>query len=315
MSTAQLLTRRPSPHSPHLQAGEVTLRGIEFHYEIGGPEEGPVIFMIMGLGAQMLMWIDDFCENLIYAGYRVVRFDNRDIGLSGKVKGSKQSANMLKLMARFAVGLPNHGAPYNLVDMAEDASLLIAALGLKKVHVLGASMGGMIAQILAAKHPEQVKTLNIFFSSNNKPFGMPPGPAQLHALIGSRPALDEESIVKHSIKVFKTIGSPRYHNPALLEGFSRKLYRRSFYPRGVMHHFMAILATGSLEKYDRHIVQPTLVIHGAKDKLIRPSQGKAIAQAIPHAEFKLIEDMGHDIPRELIPKLTELLIQNIQKAP
>ena len=302
-----------SPYTSFMHETKIRLsNGIELHVEMGGNPQDPAIMLIMGLGAQMLFWPDFFCKSLIDQGYRVIRFDNRDIGLSSKIRHSGPRLNTFKLMGRFALGLENQGAPYNLYDMAEDAALLIEHLGLETVSVLGASMGGMIAQILAAKYPEKVNTLGLIFTSNNQPLLPPPFPKQLLSLIGKPQSTDEDGIVNHSVKVFNLIGSPGYVNQLEVMQTARKLYQRSYYPAGVLQQFLAILCTGSLLKLDQQIDHKTLVVHGSKDRLLPPSHGKAVAKAISGAKFELIDGMGHDIPPHFIPYLSGLFADHFK---
>lgn len=297
----------PSDYADFMQQALVTLpSGQQLHVEIGGNKNHPTIVLIMGLGAQMLFWPDMFCRQLIARGYRVMRFDNRDIGLSSKVRHKGKRLNPMLLMGRFGLGLKNQGAPYDLYDMAEDVSQLIDVLDLGRVHVIGASMGGMIAQILAAKHPQQVEKLGILFSSNNQRFLPPPYPKQLFSLIGRPDNHEEDTLIKHSMKVFQLIGSPGHINPLIAAETARKLYRRSFYPAGVFQQFLAILCTGSLLEIDHQITQPTVVVHGSQDKLLPPAHGRAVAKAIKGATFHLIDGMAHDIPPYFIPHLVEI---------
>ena len=302
-----------SPYTAFMQETKVDLgNGIQLHVEIGGKETDPVILLIMGLGAQLLFWPDFFCKSLIDQGYRIVRFDNRDIGLSSKIKHQGPRLNTVKLMGRFALGLENQGAPYSLYDMADDVALMLDQLNIAHAHVIGASMGGMIAQILAAKYPNKVTKLGLLFTSNNQPLLPPPFPKQLFSLIGRPASNDEDGIIDHSLKVFKIIGSPGYLNQVEAAQTARKLYRRSYYPAGVLQQFLAILCTGSLLKLDKSIQQPTLVLHGSKDRLLPPGHGKAVAKAIPGAKFELIDGMGHDIPPHFIPYLSGLFADHFK---
>ena len=151
-----------SPYTPFMQETSIDLgNGVQLHVEIGGKETDPAILLIMGLGAQMLFWPDFFCKSLIDQGYRVIRFDNRDIGLSSKIRHKGPRLNHLKLMGRFAIGLPNNGAPYNLYDMADDVVMLLDQLGIEKTYIIGASMGGMISHIVAAKHPQRIEKIGL----------------------------------------------------------------------------------------------------------------------------------------------------------
>ncbi|NHB58895.1 alpha/beta fold hydrolase [Acinetobacter shaoyimingii] len=302
-----------SPYTPFMQETTVDLgNGIQLHVEIGGKTDDPAIILIMGLGAQMLFWPDFFCKSLIDQGFRVIRFDNRDIGLSSKIRHKGPRLNTFKLMGRFAFGLSNQGSPYNLYDMADDVALLMDRLGIANANIIGASMGGMIAQIFAAKHPEKVDKVALLFTSNNQPFLPPPFPKQLFSLIGKPASRDEDGIINHSLKVFNVIGSPGYINQVDALQTARKLYQRSYYPAGVLQQFLAILCTGSLVQIDKQIQKPTLVVHGSKDRLLPSSHGKAVSNAISGAKFELIEGMGHDIPAHFIPQLSGLFAKHFK---
>ena len=302
-----------SPYASFMHETRVELgNGIELHVEVGGHPEDPAILLIMGLGAQMLYWPDFFCKSLIDQGYRVIRFDNRDIGLSSKIRNPGPRLNTFKLMGRFALGLENQGAPYDLYDMADDVALLIDRMGLDKVHILGASMGGMIAQIVAARYPDKVHNLSLLFTSNIQPLLPPPFPKQLFSLIEKPESNDEVGIINHSLKVFNIIGSPGYINQLEAIQTARKLYKRSYYPAGVLQQFLAILCTGSLLQLDKQIQHKTIVVHGARDRLLPPSHGKAVAKAISGAKFELIDGMGHDIPPHFIPYLSGLFADHFK---
>ena len=304
---------KPSAYTDFMQETKVCLpNGIELHVEVGGNPSHPSILLIMGLGGQLLYWPDFFCKYLIDQGFQVIRYDNRDVGLSSKIQKNQNKVNLIKMMGRFSVGLKNEGAPYNLYDMAEDVALLIENLQLQSVHVVGASMGGMIAQIVAAKYPEKVKKLGLLFTSNNKAFLPPPHPKQLSYLLKKPISNDENEIISHNVKVFQVIGSPRLVNPIESMQLAKKLYQRCYYPLGVKHHFLAILCTGSLLELDHHIKQPTLVLHGSEDRLLPPKHGKTVAKSISGAKFELIEGMGHDIPPQFIPYLSGQLANHFK---
>ncbi len=300
-----------SPYADFMHEGKATIGDLTLHFEVGGATDAPTILLIMGLGAQMLIWPDAFCKALVDAGYRVIRFDNRDIGLSSKIRHKGPRLGYLKLMGRFSLGLPNSGSPYTLHEMADDTHLLIKALGLSSVHVIGASMGGMIAQILAAKHPEQVKSLNLLFTSNNRALLPPPFPKQLLSLIGRPKSMDEAGVIAHATRLYQTIGTPGEVNIEESKATAHKLFHRSFHPAGVVQQYLAILCTGSLTEIDRRISAPTLVVHGSKDKLLPPAHGRAVAKAIRGARFELMEGMGHDIPKAYIPRLVAAFSSNI----
>jgi pimeloyl-ACP methyl ester carboxylesterase len=198
------------------------------------------------------------------------------------------------------MGLPCPSV-YRLEDMADDAAALLDHLGIDRAHIVGASMGGMIAQIFAARHPQRTAGLGIIFSSNNSAMLPPPAPKALLSLIkGPSPDSPREVIVENSIRVSKIIGSPGYRkSDEQMRIDANEAYERAYYPQGIARHFAAILGSGSLGRYDKQISAPTVVIHGRADKLMRPAGGRAIASAIPGARLVLFDGMGHDLPEPL----------------
>ncbi len=288
---------------------------IDICYEDWGDENAPPLLLIMGLSAQMLLWPDGFCRELVGQGYRVIRFDNRDIGLSTKVKLKTPKMNDLLRMARFSLGLKSPAA-YTLYDMAADTIGLLDHLGITKAHVAGASMGGMIAQIVAGKYPERVQSLAVIFSSTNEPLLPPPHPAAIRPLMkGPGKGASEEELIAHSVKLMGIIGSPAYpHAPGELEAQARRLVERSYSPAGVKRQFTAVLSSGSLKPLARRIKASTVVIHGDADPLVRPGCGKAVARAIPGAKLQLIPGMAHDLPPGLWSRISQLLHENAAKA-
>ncbi|MEB5476282.1 alpha/beta fold hydrolase [Acinetobacter pollinis] len=304
---------QPSPYSRFMQEAVIeTPNGLSLHVEVGGNPDHPCILLIMGLGGQMIHWPDQFCETLIQQGFYVIRFDNRDIGLSSKTEVTHIQKNLLKMMIRFKIGLKNTPVTYTLEDMADDAFIILKQLHIKTCYIIGASMGGMIAQILAAKHPSLVARVGLLFTSNNARFLPNPGIKQLQMFFTRAKSAKEEDVVQHNIKIAKNIGSPSYINVTDIRKISKIAYQRSYAPFGVLQQLLAILCTGSLLKWDKKITQPTLVIHGACDKLLPPKHGKAVAKAINGAKFELISGMGHDIPTELIPQLSKLFVHHFK---
>ena len=295
--------------------GVAKVGDIELAYERFGDEHAPAVLLIMGLGAQLLLWPESFCQTLVDRGYQVIRFDNRDIGLSSKIKVRSPKQNFWMKMARFQLGLPNP-SPYNLYDMAADTIGLMSALKIDKAHIIGASMGGMIAQIIAAKYPERVLSLGILFSSNNQPFLPPPDPRAFLPLVkGPGANAPREILLQHSVKLFTAIGSPAYRStPEEIKSFAGQLMDRSFHPAGVKRHFLAVMGTGNIKHLARHIHVPTVVVHGKEDRLLRPACSKAIAKSIKGAHLELIEGMGHDIPQALVPRLTGIFANNMHRA-
>jgi pimeloyl-ACP methyl ester carboxylesterase len=298
-----------------MRTGTAKSGELEIYYEDMGDPNSPPVLLIMGLGAQLLLWREEFCEKLVDQGLRVIRYDNRDVGLSSKLTGRHTGAALLPRMVRSFLGRCSP-AVYTLEDLADDAAALLDHLGIDRTHIVGASMGGMIAQIFAARFPKRTKTLGILFSSNNQALLPPPGYQQLRALL-QRPAdSSEEAIIANAIRVANTIGSPGYpRSEQKLRSDSVEGYQRAYYPAGIARHFAAVLGSGSLLHYDRQITAPTVVIHGKADKLMRPFGGRAIAHAIKGAKLVLIDGMGHDLPEELWDQIVGELKTNFAEAP
>lgn len=288
---------------------------LKLYYEDMGDIDHPPVLLIMGLGAQLLLWRTAFCEKLVRHGLRVIRYDNRDVGLSSKTEHRGSGQPLAVRLARFWVGLRNNAA-YTLDDMAGDAAAVLDHLGIEHAHVVGASMGGMIAQVFAARFPERTRTLGILFSSNNRPFLPPPAPRALLALLkGPPPGSPREVIIDNAVRVTNIIGSPRFRaTEEQVRAEAAEGYDRSYYPQGVARHFGAILGTGSLRRYNRGIGAPTVVIHGRADKLMRPSGGRAVARAVTGARLFLFDGMGHDLPQQLWDRLIGVLTSNFAEA-
>lgn len=288
-----------------IRTGTATITGddgadLDIYYEDFGDPAAPPVLLIMGLGAQLLLWRTGFCERLVNRGFRVIRYDNRDVGLSGKLHGRRAEAKLIPAMARSFLGRPSPSV-YTLEHMADDAAALLDHLGIDRAHIVGASMGGMIAQIFAARYPQRTAGLGILISSNNAALLPPPAPRALLALIkGPAPDSPREVIVENSVRVSKIIGSPGYPTPEhTLRAEAIEGYERAHYPQGIARHFGAVLGSGSLKRYDRQITAPTVVIHGRADKLMRPAGGRSIAAAIPGARLVLFDGLAHDLPAAL----------------
>ncbi|MGH3959336.1 alpha/beta fold hydrolase [Mycobacterium sp.] len=281
---------------------------------MGAPND-PAVLLIMGLGAQLLLWRTAFCEKLVAEGLRVIRYDNRDVGLSSKTERRKAAGALIPRMLRFWLGMPGRSA-YTLEDMADDAAAVLDHLGIERAHIVGASMGGMIAQIVGARFSERTRSLAVIFSSNNRRFLPPPGRRQLLALLnGPPPGSPREVIVDNAVRVTRIIGSPAY--PAPEERIRKEAiesYERSYYPWGIPRHFSAVLASGSLVRYDRRITAPTVVLHGLADKLMRPSGGCAVARAIRGARWVTFDGMGHELPEQLWDQVIRELTATFARA-
>lgn len=283
---------------------------LELYYEDMGDPTHPPVLLIMGLGAQLLLWPDEFCQRLVDQGLRVIRFDNRDVGLSSKLDGARVDGSRYPKMLRSLLGLPSP-AVYTLEDLADDAIAVLDHLEIESAEIVGASMGGMIAQIVAAQYPHRTRSLAVIFSSNNRALLPPPRPKQLFALLNKPKDASVEAILDNSVRIGKLIGSPGYPaTEAKLRADAVRYYERCYYPAGVIRHFGAVLGSGSLRHHDRRITAPTVVIHGLADKLMPPSGGRAVARAIPDARLVTYPGMAHDLPEPLWDSLVATLRGN-----
>ena len=282
-----------------------TCNGMELCYQEFGPATGEPLLFIMGLGAQMVFWPDELMEDLAARGYRVIRFDNRDIGRSQRLRcEQKQSAlvSMLRYLARLKVD-----AGYTLHDMVDDTIALLDHLSIAKAHLIGASMGGMIAQLTCATHPERVKSLTSIMSNTNSPWLPPSKPSAMLALIGPKKiAKTEDEYVAMGRELLGKIGGTLPQGE-LLDTMLKASFARGIHPRGVKQQFMAILATGDFSGRLKTIRCPTTIIHGAVDPLLRPAGGRASARAIANARLEIIDGMGHDLPPAVLPRIAELI--------
>ena len=278
--------------------------GIELHYEEHGNPSDPAMLLIMGFGAQLTLWPDELVEALASEGFRVIRYDNRDIGLSHKFDGVK-APGLVKMTLMSKLGLTPR-VPYTLADMAADGVGLLDALGIDKAHIVGASMGGMIAQHLAAKYPGRCLSFTQIFSTTGDPKLPAAKKEALQALV-TRPKSDaEDALVEHGIMLARTIGSPAYPSPDdRLRERTLTSVRRSFYPQGPTRHLSAIVADGDRSAMLRDISVPTLVLHGEDDPLVPCEGGRATAECIPGAKLKTIPGWGHDLPLELVDDLAQ----------
>jgi len=277
-------------------------------YESLGDPAHPAIVLIMGLGTQLTSWPEAFCQALVEGGFRVVRFDNRDSGLSARAPAGRVprvwravAASLLRLPLRI---------PYQLHDMAGDAVRVMDDLQIERAHVVGASMGGMIAQVLAAQFPQRVLSLTSIMSSSGNPRLPLPSRRARQALLG-RPANphDVESVVSHLVQVFGVIGSPAYPEPeASMRERLRRNVKRAYDPDGTRRQLLAVIASGDRRALLRRIKTPTLVIHGRADPLVPLAAGQDTAANVLGAKLLEIDGMGHDLPSALLPKLAAAII-------
>jgi pimeloyl-ACP methyl ester carboxylesterase len=279
---------------------------VELCYETFGDPADPAMLLIMGLGTQMLGWADDLCAQLAARGFHVIRFDNRDIGRSTRMKGVRPPT-LGQIVRR-----DRRAAGYLLADMAGDAVGLLDHLGIDRAHVVGASMGGMIAQTIAARHPERVLSLvSIMSNTGGRLRGQPA--LRTYPVFLRRSPADRDGYVEHIVRLFRVIGSPGFDEAELREMLGRS-YDRGYDPAGPGRQLAALLASGDRTAELRTITAPTLVIHGTKDRLVAPSGGRATARAIPGARLLMIQGMGHDLPRRFWPEVLDAITDNAARA-
>jgi pimeloyl-ACP methyl ester carboxylesterase len=283
--------------------------GITLCYETFGDPAAPPMLLVMGLGTQMVAWDTRFCEQLAARGFFVVRFDNRDTGRSTRLDGApvpKLREIALRRIARPA---------YKLADMALDTVGLMDALGLERAHVVGVSMGGMIAQTVAARHPSRTRSLVSIMSSTGARWTGQPALKTYPVLLGSSPTGDRDAFIEHGAKTWGIIGSPGFERDELeLREMIGLSFDRGASPAGTARQLGAIIASGDRRRELRGIQAPTLVIHGEADKLVSPSGGRATAKAIDGARLITVPGMGHDLPKAAWPQITGAISEHAHAA-
>lgn len=289
--------------------------GIEIEYETFGRDDAPPILLISGLGTQMIRWTAPFCELLASLGFKVIRFDNRDAGLSTHFDGAPAPGPDEIVGALMRGERPP--VAYGLQDMAEDAIGLMDALAIAKAHVVGRSMGGMIGQLIASRHPERVLSLTSIMSSSGRP-GLPQAGPEAMASLRERapdPARDEAGFLAHAVRIARVNAGARF---PFDEDFHRALAlaeaRRNFDPAGTARQLAAIVLDGDRRARLNTIVAPSLVIHGDADRLVPPAAGQDTAANIPGAEFRLVEGMGHEIAPGMYREIADAIAAHARRA-
>ena len=288
----------------HSEESIAKVGDVEIAYDtFGDPSDQPML-LIMGLGAQMIRWDDAFCEQLALRGHWVIRFDNRDIGMSSKL----DDAGVPKVLA--LIQGENIEVPYKLKDMAEDAVGLLDVLGVEAADVVGVSMGGMIAQTMAIHYPERVRTLTSIMSSTNNPELPPPSQEGIQVLLAP-PATSREEYINNSLKAARVLHGPVYPlNEEYVRNYSEISYDRCYHPQGFARQLAAVIGSGSRHEDLKNVKIPTLVIHGDADPLVPIEGGKDTANSIPGAELLVIEGMGHSFPIEKVPQILQAILRH-----
>lgn len=292
----------------------VEANGIGLEVESMGSPDAPAVLLIMGLGMQLVAWPDSLCRDLVDAGFRVVRFDNRDVGLSQRQEAAAP-VNLPLATMRYLLRLPV-AAPYRIATMAADAVGVLDALGIRAAHVVGASLGGMIAQSLAAEYPERCLSLVSMMSSSGDR-RLPPAELKILRVLLHRPraAAGVEELVEHYLRLFQAIGSPGYpQDPEEMRANLRVGVERGHYPEGTARQILAILASGDRSDELRRIATPTLVIHGDSDPLVPLKHGIDCARKIASARLQVVPGMGHDLAPGLLPILSAALVEHLLGA-
>jgi pimeloyl-ACP methyl ester carboxylesterase len=288
---------------------------IDIEVEDTGPgapgENRPVVFLIMGLGMQLVAWPPAFIDALVAAGYRVVRHDNRDVGLSHRFE-TLGSPNLIWQSIKYKIGL-TPSAAYSLTDMAADSLGVLDGLGIEKAHVVGVSMGGMIAQRLALMAPARVLSLTSIMSTSGARGLPPPRPEVVRALLKRPAGKSPQAVADHYVRLFKVIGSPAFPTPeAEMRARIHEGVSRGFYPVGTLRQMMAVMADITRAAQLARVRAPTLVIHGKADPLVPFACGEDTARRIPGAKLVAIEGMGHDLPPAVVDRILDNLIPHLR---
>ena len=285
---------------------------VELEYEIIGSSKDPAMLLIMGFGAQLTRWPDGFCEMLANRGYCVIRFDNRDCGLSTHLDGVFVDVGPVIAAALFDDPIPP--IPYTLVDMAGDAIAVLDHLGIERAHVAGMSLGGMVSQVVAYTHPHRVMTLTSISSQPGDPeVGQPTMEASAVIFEEAPAGMSREDYIESSLN-WQVWQSKKYRDDNLSRKAAAFQYDRAFYPEGATRQLAAVYGTGRRHDQVATIAVPTLVIHGTDDTLITPGGGERTAELIPNSTLVMVEDMGHDLPQPLWPLLTNAIVDHLSRV-
>ena len=288
---------------------QIIANGLQIEVDVQGPEQGEPILLIMGLGMQLIGWPDELVQMLVQRGFRVIRHDNRDVGLSqGFDRLGVPNVMVEALRHRFGLRVR---APYQIADMASDALGVLDALGIQHAHICGASMGGMIAQHIAAKHPRRVKSLTLIMTTSGARRLKQAHPRVLRVLMTRPQKPDAQAYMAHMGHVLSVIGSPGYPpDPQRLQQRLMASFTRAYRPAGTARQLVAVAADGDRSPLLHRIVAPTRVIHGEADPLVPVPAAHDLVQKIPGAMADIVPGMGHDLPLPLLPRIAEGIVQN-----
>ncbi len=290
---------------------KANVNNITIEYEtIGDPISKPLL-LIAGLGSQLLAWSDEICENLAENGFFVIRFDNRDVGLSTKFEDAG-IPDMMEISAAYTRG-EKPKLPYTLEDMTDDAIGVLDALNIEKAHICGASMGGMIAQIIAYRHPSRVLSLAVIMSTTGNPELPPSKPEILMQFFAPVPS-ERKAYIDEMVKRDSLINGAFPYDENQSRDYRSNEYDRSYYPDGIARQLTAMAIPGNIKPYITSIAIPTIVIHGSEDPFNLIEAGKDIATSIPGAELLILDGMGHSLPREVLPRIINALVRNSKKS-
>jgi pimeloyl-ACP methyl ester carboxylesterase len=297
---------------PHQPPRLVRANGIDICYEIFGDPAAEPLLLIMGLGAQMVIWDDAFCEQLAARGFRVIRFDNRDIGQSSTLRGGKR-LTPFELVKLRLFHIPV-AAPYRLIDMARDTVGLMDALGIASAHLVGASMGGMIAQEVALSFPERARSLTSIMSTTGNP-RVPPPTREMAAMLMAPPPKTKEEYLERFARTWKILRAGSFpEDEARDRALAERCFARGLNAAGVGRQLRAILASGSRKARLHAVKAPTLVIHGTADPLVHPAGGRDTAASIPNAKLLMIDGMGHALPIRTWPQIIDAIAAHAHGA-
>ena len=285
--------------------------GIQICYETFGDPADPALLLVMGFTAQLTAWDEEFCRLLVAGGRYVIRFDNRDCGLSTHLDGVR--VDLPAVLKAWETDGEMPSIPYTMSDFSNDAFGLLDHIGITKAHIVGASMGGMIVQAMAIEHPERVLSMTSIMSTTGEREFYQWAP-ETRAAMSTPPPTDREGFVAHSVEMRRLLVGPEYFDPSAAADRSAAAYDRAFYPEGAVRQTAAIRGSGDRAAGLRALKVATLVIHGRADTLIKPIGGERTAELIDGANLVVFHHMGHDLPRQLWPSITDLILSHTTHA-